>query len=135
MMQELLMLGGSLVGVGLVVLLVHLLGQGKGSIDSDEQAADLAEALAPGFQAGTVLRDKDGRAALVADAAGNGFVLMKQAGSHASGRFLAAPRVVQSDGELAIDSEDRWFGRVRIAPGNNSASNSMQALLRQRGTV
>lgn len=135
MIHQLLMLAGSLVGVGLVVLLVHLLGQGKGSIASDAQAAELAEAFAPGFHSGDVLRDRDGRAALVAEARGNGFVLMKQGGSHASGRFLTSPKIEQRDGALNIDSEDRWFGSVTIKPDNDAAANRIRALIAQAVTA
>lgn len=134
-MDELLMLAGSLAGVGLVVLVVYLLGLGQGSIASDEQAAELAEAFSAGFTPGMILRDREGRAALVADAGGNGFMLMKQAGSHASGRFLTTPKFEQSDGKLIIDSEDRWFGPVSITPENDAAANGILALARQRGTA
>lgn len=135
MMNELLMLGGSLLLVGLVVGLVHLMRLGGGSIASDEQAADLAEAFSAGFHPGMVLRDKEGRAALVAEAGGNGFVLMKQGGSHASGRFLTKPKIEERARHLVIDSEDRWFGPVSITPENDATANSMIALVRQRGAV
>lgn len=135
MMNELFMLGGSLLLVGLVVGLVHLMRLGGGSIASDEQAADLAEAFSAGFNPGAILRDHDGRAALVADVDGNGFVLMKQAGSHASGRFLSAPKIEQRGGNLVIDSEDRWFGPVSITPENDAAANNILALAKQRGAA
>ena len=127
------MLAGSLVGVGLVVWFVHLLGQGQAIIETDEDAAELAEALAPGFNAGMVLRDKQGRAALVADAGGQGFVLMKQAGSHASGRFLQSPKIEKGTDGLKIESDDRWFGAVTITPANDSIASQFQALTKRSG--
>lgn len=129
------MFGGSLLLVGLVVGLVYLMKLGGGSISSDEQAAELAEAFSAGFHPGTILRDKDGRAALVAEAGGHGFILMKQGGSHASGRFLLKPKIEERDGNLVIDSEDRWFGPVSITPENDATANSMIALVRQRGAA
>lgn len=129
------MFGGSLLLVGLVVGLVYLMKLGGGSIASDEQAAELAEAFSAGFHPGMILRDKDGHAALVAEASGNGFILMKQRGSHASGRFLLKPKIEERDGNLVIDSEDRWFGPVSITPENDAAANNMIALVRQRGAA
>lgn len=132
MMNEVIMLGGSLVLIALVVGLVHLMRLGGGNIASDEQAAELAEAFSAGFNPGMILRDREGRGALVAEASGNGFVLMKQAGSHASGRFLLKPEIEERDGKLVIDSEDRWFGPVSIAPENDATANRMIALARSR---
>ena len=135
MMNELFMFGGSLALIALVVGLVYFMKLGGGSIASDEQASELAEAFSAGFHPGMILRDKDGRAALVADASGNGFMLMKQAGSHASGRFLLKPKIEERDGNLVIDSEDRWFGPVSITPENDATANSMIALARQRAAA
>lgn len=135
MMNELIMFGGSLALIALVVGLVHFMRLGGGSIASDEQAGELAEAFSAGFHPGMVLRDKEGRAALVAEASGNGFVLMKQGGSHASGRFLTRPKIEERDGHLVVDSEDRWFGPVSIAPENDATANGMIALVGQKGAA
>ncbi len=127
-MTELLMLAGSLAAVALVVFAVRLTGMGKARIANDKEAAILAEAIAADFIAGSVLLDRDGRSALVADARGRGFVIMKQAGSHASGRFLRSVAIERNGNALIIDSGDRWFGSVSIVPESVGALDAIPGL-------
>lgn len=129
MMNELLMLAASLGLVGLVVALVWFLKLGSPGIESDRHAAELAEAFYASFNAGAVLRDRQGGAALVADADGQGFVVMKQNGSRASGRFLTSPKIEARNGSWIVDSEDGWFGTVTIDPEDEALAGRMAALV------
>jgi hypothetical protein len=82
---------------------------------ADEAAARrAADAAVSGYEPVAIALDRDGRGALLRDAAGR-LLLLRPHGSHFAGRILTGSAAARTDGEaLVIDSGERRYGSARL---------------------
>lgn len=112
-MSQLYLFLGSLGAVLALVAAARLLRLGGGGIADETEAMAEAEAMLSGFEAARALVGSDGKAALVWGRDGSA-ALLKLHGNHVAARHLTAPVIERTPEGLAIDSGDRWFGRVVV---------------------
>lgn len=119
---EALQFVGSLVAIGLLVLIARGLGLGPERGFADETAARaVAEEVASGFAPVAVALDRDGRGALLRDASGT-VMLLRTHGTHSAGRLLGPAASARREGEaLVVDSGERRFGVARLVVADASA--------------
>ena len=107
--------GGSLAAVLATAGLVAWLGLGRDARIAEDEAAQLAEDLLPGFASREAYVDSAGRSALVAGADGS-FALLRLHGAHPVARQLRPPLAITRVGaEFVIDAGERAFGPTAIA--------------------
>ena len=89
---------------------------------ADETEARIAaEEAVSGFEPVAIGLDRDGRGALLRDAAGR-VLLLRPHGVHFAGRILSGAASVQRDGDmLVIDTAERRYGAARLALDDASA--------------
>ena len=113
---DLLRFAGSLIAILLLAGLVWSLKLGpERRLDSDDAAREAAHEALDGFEPVAVVRDHEGRAALLRDA-DDRLLLIRQHGTHFAGRLLrenASARI--ENGTLIVDSGERRYGAVRLA--------------------
>ena len=107
-------LGGSITGVLVLVLIARWLGLGGGAIGGEAEACQAAEDNQFGFVAETAIVSADGRAALVRGRDGT-VLLLKVHGANLAARRLAPPLPLTSvpDG-VVVETGERMFGDVRL---------------------
>ena len=89
---------------------------------ADETEARIAaEEAVSGFEPVAIGLDRDGRGALLRDAAGR-VLLLRPHGVHFAGRILSGAASVRRDGDmLVIDTAERRYGAARLALDDASA--------------
>lgn len=106
---------GSLVAILALAGLAYWLKLGPAPRLTDEAAARrAADDAVSGYEPVAIGLDRDGRAAVMRDAAGR-ILLLRPHGVHFAGRILtAAARVHRADTELVIDTAEKRYGSVRL---------------------
>ena len=80
----------------------------------DEAARIAADEAVSGFEPIAIGRDRDGRGAVMRDAAGR-VLLLRPHGGHFAGRLLSGETRVRRDGDaLEIDPGERRYGPARL---------------------
>lgn len=120
-MNELIVLGGSLVAVIALVLLTRAFGLGGDPrIQSTEHARKLADEAIFGFDPVEIAVDKAGYGALLRDAGGR-VLLLRRHGTHFAGRLLDRQTRARLDRNfLTITPADRFFGTVTLNLGREA---------------
>lgn len=114
-----LQLAGSLLAVLALAGLARWLGLGRlPLLASEEDARRAAQEAVDGFDPVRFGIDREGRAALLADAAGR-ILLLKQHGNFFAGRMLTARARAEAMADqgrefLNVDSGERRYGSVRL---------------------
>lgn len=123
----LLQFAGSLLAILVLAWFARRLGLGPSPKLADEDAArDAAEAAMPGFHPRTLALDREGRGALLCDAAGR-VLLLRPHGAHFAGRLLGPLASARSEGEeLVVDTGERRYGAARLKVDH--ASDWVQAI-------
>ncbi len=106
---------GSLVAtVALAALALWLkLGPAR-RLENEADARREASEAVDGFEPVEVALDREGRAALLRDAAGR-ILLLRQHGTHFAGRLLTAAASARIDaGALVVETSERRYGGVRL---------------------
>lgn len=116
---QLMQFAASLVAILVLAWLVAKMGLGAPPRLADEAAArSAAGEVSDGFCAVDIALDKDGRGALLRDAAGR-IMLLKPHGVHFAGRILGPAAQARREGErLAIDTGERRFGSLDLSVDN-----------------
>ena len=113
-LSELLLLGGSIVGVLALVLVAWLLRLGGTVIAGEADAKHEAEAYQLGFTAVEAFVSGDGKAALVRGVDGE-FIVLKVHGANVAARRLEVPlRVKVSEEGVVVATGERMFGNVAL---------------------
>lgn len=95
-------------------------------LSEEDEARAAAEEAVSGFEAVEVGLDREGRGALLRDAAGR-ILLLRPHGTHFAGRLLTPAARMELDGEvLSVDTAEKRFGTARLTLDDPSAW--MQAL-------
>jgi hypothetical protein len=120
--MNLLLLGGSLVGVLGLALVAQLLGLGTDPrIIDEDHARSLAEEAHCGFTPVEIAVDHAGGAALLRDAGGR-HLLIRPHGNHFAARFIEQPFYARLDRKLlTLGASDAMFGRVTLDLGERAA--------------
>lgn len=106
---------GSLVAILLLAGIARWLKLGPEPRLADDEAARIAaDEAVSGFEPIAIGRDRDGRGAVMRDAAGR-VLLLRPHGGHFAGRLLARDAQVRREGDtLEIDPGERRYGTVRL---------------------
>lgn len=113
-MQNLIILGASLVAIISISAIVAWLKLGRYTIKSREDALNWAQQLIPNFTNGIVVLDIHGHGALVKEDNGD-IILIKTHGAHCAARRIARPAHFEKHGHRwNIDSGDKFFGQVAL---------------------
>ncbi|QLC25702.1 hypothetical protein HFP57_12195 [Parasphingopyxis algicola] len=115
---------GSLAAVFALAAAAWFLGMGKTPRIGDEaEAEQLARDAHSGFVPAGAAVSRDGKAALVAGAAGD-FVLLREHGANIVARVLReAPRAAHENAILVIATGERLFGDLRLDLGEAAAAH------------
>ncbi|QNQ10705.1 hypothetical protein [Sphingomonas alpina] len=118
-----LVFAGSLVAVLVMTLVARLLGLGVASRIADaDHARRLAEEAWCGFRATAVAIDRDGRAALLRNAA-NRHMVLRAHGNHFVSRFVDPPFQASLDREtLTLALPEAMFGTVTLDLGDEATA-------------
>ena len=112
-MNQLVLLGGSLVAILVLAGVAQLLKLGGGTIADEAAAIAAAEALLSGFEGLRAVVGSDGRAALVHGRDGS-VALLKLHGAHVAVRRLAGIDAEAVAEGVRVHSGERRFGSVLI---------------------
>ncbi|WP_432201687.1 hypothetical protein ACRAQ7_05975 [Erythrobacter sp. W53] len=126
----LLQFGGSLIAIVLLAGLAWKLGLGQSPrLITKDDARRAADEVVSGFIAKEIALDREGRGALVKDAAGR-IIALRQHGSHFAGRELSADASARiKDGALHIATGEQRFGDISLIIVNEAAwADAIEAL-------
>ena len=107
---------GSLAAILVLAALAWRMGLGPAPhLASEEEARSAAAEAIDGFDPSEIALDREGRAALLCDAAGR-VLLLRGHGSHFAGRLLTPAASAHLEGDsLLVDTAERRFGTARLA--------------------
>lgn len=106
-------LAGSFVAILVLAMVARMLKLGESRLSDPARAAELAEEVLAGFNAGRAIVGTDGAAALVAGDAG--IAVLKRHGAKVAVRRLIPPLNLRVSIEgVTVETGERLFGAVRL---------------------